>query len=487
MTLETTPVIGGFYPDPTVCRDDDGVYWLATSSFEYAPGVPIFRSTDAIHWHQVGNALTTDAQFRAGGTPASGGIYAPTLRWHQGRFWLITSDIRSGQEGHFLITTDDPAAGWSAPVHFDGLPGIDPDLAWDQDGRCYLTYCSSASGLARIIQAQVDPVTGEVLETPRTMWSGTGLKHPEAPHLYRHDGWWYLLIAEGGTERGHAVSIARSEQITGPFTGAPGNPIFSHRSTDHPVQNTGHADLLQLTDGSWAVVYLGVRPAGRTPSFHVNGRETFLAGVDWVEGWPVFDPQRFRADLAPRSFTDDFTGPQLHPRWVSPGPRPDELVEPHPEGGIQLSAVTAENGSPGLLATRITDPRWSFEADVDVTAGPVGLVLRLDDRHWCEIRLIDRKAAAVLRIGPLTAPVGRTAEVATDVLTLRIRSVDPTQGGPDDLELSVSSVDAEETVLARFDGRYLSTEVAGGFTGRVAGVRALRTTARALAIRYHAY
>src|SRR5213078_4493481 len=122
------------------------------------------------------------------------------------------------------------------------------------------------------------------------IWSGTGLQYPEAPHLYRIDGWWYLILAEGGTERGHAVSIARSRRPYGPFEPAPDNPILSHRSTDRPIQSTGHADLVSAPDGTWWMVVLGTRPRGYFPMFHVLGRETFLTAVRWADGWPVVGP-----------------------------------------------------------------------------------------------------------------------------------------------------------------------------------------------------
>lgn len=144
------------------------------------------------------------------------------------------------------------------------------------------------------------------------------MSNPEAPHLYHRDGWWYLLIAEGGTERGHSVSVARSRSPRGPFEGHEANPILTHRSTNHPVQNTGHADLVQTPDGEWAMVYLGVRTAGISPGFHVNGRETFLAGIQWQDGWPTVDETRFAVPQPQHDFVDTFAGAELDPRWVSP-------------------------------------------------------------------------------------------------------------------------------------------------------------------------
>ncbi|WP_433888513.1 family 43 glycosylhydrolase [Streptomyces sp. CA-111067] len=480
------PVIAGFHPDPTVCRVGRD-YYLATSSFEYAPAVPVFHSRDLVNWQQVGNALATPEHFPAGDVPASQGIYAPTLRHYDGRFWLITTNVSRTPSAQLLVTAADPAGPWSSPTYIEGLRGIDPDLAWDDDGSCFVTYCSNEPGREGIAQARIDPVAGVRLEEPRLIWRGTGLAYPEAPHLYRVGSWWYLMIAEGGTERGHGVSIARSRTLTGPFTAAPANPVFSHRSTTQPVQNTGHADLVQRHEGDWAAVYLGVRPRGTTPLFHVNGRETFLAGIDWTtDGWPAFDPHRFTARLPDRSFTDRFDDELLHPRWISPGAAPADFTTPHPDGGVQLRRVASPNGSPAMLGVRAGDQHWTAEAEV--TPGPgssAALLLRLDDRHWCAVRAEDGTARGVLRIGPVECEIGSLVAGVAPGAALRLSSVPATHDGPDDIELAAVT-DGVVHLIARFDGRYLSTEVAGGFTGRVIGVTAEHGTARLTSFRYTA-
>ncbi|MEV0143500.1 MULTISPECIES: family 43 glycosylhydrolase [unclassified Nonomuraea] len=478
----THPVIGGFHPDPSVCRVGED-YYLVNSSFEYSPGVPVWHSTDLVRWTQIGNALTGAGRFRAGQAGASRGIYAPTLRFHAGRFWLITTDV-SSDGGQLLTSATDPAGPWEPAVVIDGLEGIDPDLAWDDDGTCYVTYCSTRPGMKGIAQARVDLEQAVALEEPRLVWLGTGLAFPEAPHLYRRDGWWYLMIAEGGTERGHGVCVARSRSPEGPFQPAPANPVFSHRSTTHPVQNTGHADLVEAPGGGWAAVYLGVRPRGTTPMFHVNGRETFLAGVDWVDGWPRFDEDRFAYEIPDRSFADTFAGPGLHPRWVSPGAPLQEFVTVTGPG-LTLAPATCPSGNVSALMARVTDERWRLDVTLDTSGGAAGVLLRLDDRHWCELRAADGSAHAVLRIGPLESRVGEAVTGLGPAPTVRIASEPPTHGGPDDIALSVVR-DGHAVTLARFDGRYLSTEVAGGFTGRTAGVRALSGTVHVGSVRYEA-
>ncbi|MBL7498235.1 family 43 glycosylhydrolase [Frankia sp. CNm7] len=472
--MNVNPILPGFHPDPTICRVGDDHY-LATSSFEYFPGVPIFHSTNLTDWEQIGNVLTRPTQLNVttGLAGASAGIYAPTLRHHDGRFWLITTNRADIRKGHLLVHTDDPAGAWSEPTYVDGAIGIDPDLAWDVDGTCHVSWTMPGAG---ILQAALDPGSGKLLTEQRTLWRGTGLAHPEGPHLVHHDDWWYLVIAEGGTERGHAVSVARSRTITGPFVANSANPILTRAGTDHPVQNTGHADLVELADGTWAMVHLGVRPRGTTPQFHVNGRETFLAGVDWVDGWPTVVEDRFAPEAAATSFVDDFSASSLHPRWISPGTDPATFVRRRAQGGITLAAGRAADAREArhLLAVRARDLEW--QATAAVPDGDASLTVRIDDAHWAAVQRQGRTLTARMVIGPLDQTLATENEIEPRH-PLAIRAVAKPDAfslrqGPDLLELGHVR-DGDFQVLATVDGRYLSTEVAGGFTGRVIGVEAL--------------
>lgn len=483
---DVRPIIPGFYPDPSICRVGD-TYYVVNSSFEYLPGLPVHASTDLVTWRFVGNALTRPSQIPEHRGNPSGSVYAPTIRHHDGRFWIVWTDTNQHGEGvgQLLIHAEDAAGPWSDPIEVPGTVGIDPDLCWDEDGVCHLTWAPHAPHLHPLGTVPIEPETGALLAEPRLLWKGTGGAHPEGPHLYRIDGWWYLLAAEGGTERGHSVTIARARTLDDEFEPAPTNPILTHRGIQHPVQNAGHGDLVQLADGGWAMVHLGVRPRGATPGFHVNGRETFLVGVDWVDGWPVVVEDRYTAVRTDASFADDFRGEALDGRWLGVGMFPASFTAPVP-GGLEISAERG-SGIP-LLCVRAVDVEWVVDARVDATGGALALEVRIDDAHSYALVHDGEAVSAVLTIGPAVATLGRVATGPEATLRLRVRLPEPTsrwgEPQPDIVDLVVVDADGRETVLGSADGRYLSTEVAGLFTGRVVGVRALRGAVRLEAFSY---
>ena len=457
--LPARPVLGGFHPDPTVCRVGD-LFYLACSSFEYMPGVPLFRSRDLLSWEPIGHAMDRPGQLASEAGP-SGGVYAPTLRHHGGTFHLVTTDVSAGP-GHLLMTADDAAGPWSDPVRIREAAGIDPDLVWDEAGRCLLTWSDGG-----IRQAVLDPGTGALLSEPYTLWSGTGGRDPEAPHLYRVGRRWYLVIAEGGTGPGHAVTVARAPSPRGPFEACPDNPLLTARGTPAPVQNTGHADLVQRPDGSWAMVFLGVRPAGSFPGWHVLGRETFAADLAWRDGWPVVTGPLLPPPPSPvRSV---LTGGAIGPDWVGAGVLPDRVLH---WSGDHWRMVPP---GPGRVFVGRRQEHTTMTARAAFTAdgGPGALELRIDPAHRFALESDGGRVRAIAQAGPLTTVLGELPPTPEAVLELRV--VPPTappysrERGPDVIVAGVRTRDGF-TEAARMDGRYLSTEVAGGFTGRMVGV-----------------
>ncbi|GAA0791946.1 glycoside hydrolase family 43 protein [Faecalicatena orotica] len=282
------PVIPGFYPDPSVCRSGED-YYLVNSSFEFFPGIPLFHSRDLVHWEQIGHVLTRKSQAMLENCPASGGIWAPTIRLHNGRFYVSATNYSYG--GNFFVWTDDIEGEWSDPV-WVGQGGIDPSLFFDTDGCVYLSSTYDLPDGQAIGQCQIDIRTGRMLTGTKIIWEGSGGKYPEGPHMFRKDGWYYLLDAEGGTEYGHMVTIARAASPWGPFESCPDNPILTHRDTMlHHFQAVGHGDITDTADGEYWMVFHGIRTSQYM--LHHLGRETMLAPVTWnEEGWPVVNQGR---------------------------------------------------------------------------------------------------------------------------------------------------------------------------------------------------
>ncbi|KAH8645440.1 glycosyl hydrolase [Xylariales sp. PMI_506] len=307
------PIIPGFNPDPSIIRVGDD-YYLVTSTFEFWPGIPIYHSKDLLRWELIGHVLTRPSQLNMRTVESSGGIWAPTLRYHKGRFYVTTVCTHRFRPKEwdivisrgFYVYTDDIRTpdSWSDPVYYDN-PGIDQDLFFDDDGKVYLSAATLVKdprtakhglGIATFT-CEIDLASGRSLSKP--VWnriSDVGIGIAEGPHIFKKDGLWYMSTAEGGTDEGHQQWIFRS--ATGPLgpweEGPRGtvNPMLFNG--DHPeVRNTGHMDMVEDKDGLWWAVFLGVRPQGEDGKHRSPlGRETFMAPVEWVDGWPIVYQRR---------------------------------------------------------------------------------------------------------------------------------------------------------------------------------------------------
>lgn len=498
MTDYPNPLIPGFNPDPSVVKVGDD-YYLATSTFEYLPAIPIYHSRDFGEWTQIGNVATRMEQLGIQDVVTAGGVWAPTIRHHDGVFYVIVT-IAMGR-GCIVFTAADPAGPWSDGTVIEGVGGIDPDLAWDEDGTAYVTY----SGLSTtgddigahhgIQQVRVDLETGQAREEPRSLWSGTGLKFPEAPHLYRRGGYWYLMIAEGGTERGHGVSIARGTSPEGPFEGFAGNPFLSARSTNRPIQNTGHGDLVETPDGGTAMVLLGMRPRGMTQAFSALGRETFATRIDWVDGWPVAEPVQLRPRAGVTEYTIDFGVTEaLDAGWLAVRQEPADVASLDAHPGrlvIEGDGSTLDDPRPKFLGRRQLNQTARFSALIDASDATGGLAVRYDEHHHYEVEVTGsvsgNRVLARARLATLVQEWA--ADLPAGEIELTIDAVAPPgEFGPSamtsDLVRLVASVDGQAVQLAEVDGRYLSAETAASFTGRVAGVYAVRGSIAVRELRY---
>lgn len=295
MTKVENPVLRGFYPDPSICRVGKDFY-LVNSSFAYFPGIPIFHSRDLAHWEQLGNVLNRPSQLPLEGDEISRGIFAPTLRFHEDTFYLITTNIDQG--GNFVVKADTPQGPWSEPYYLGAqAQGIDPSLFFDEDGTCYYVGTRpnqngvKHNGDWEIWIQELDLKQMKLVGKSRCIWKGFA-RHviwPEGPHIYKKDGFYYLIYAEGGTGYEHSVMVARSKSLQKSFEGCPRNPVLTHRhlGKKYPVTCVGHGDLFDDENGEWYIVVLACR------TFHGGsslGRETFLAKVEWEDGWPVISP-----------------------------------------------------------------------------------------------------------------------------------------------------------------------------------------------------
>lgn len=283
--IYANPIISGFHPDPSICDDNNGGFYLVTSTFEYLPGVPVFHSKDLLNWECIGHCLERSSQVDLSDTPPSGGIFAPTIRRRGDTFYMITTNV---SRGVFYVTSKNPRTGWSDPIFLNGVRGIDPSFTFIED-RTYVQIAMLGEGNVSCIgQTEIDIETGELLTELRPISYGTGGRDVEAPHIYIKDGTYFLLCAEGGTREGHMVTIQKSDSIWGPFVGYEKNPILSNRDKpNEALQAVGHADLIEDSQGNWWCVAL----AHRAIQFkHVLGRETILLPAKWpAGGWPEID------------------------------------------------------------------------------------------------------------------------------------------------------------------------------------------------------
>ncbi len=479
------PILPGFYPDPSICRVGED-YFLVNSSFEYFPGVPLFHSRDMVNWRQVGHCLTRTSQLPLQDAPASGGIYAPTIRHHRGRFYMVTTNMTHG--GNFYVYTDDPFGDWSDPV-WVAQKGIDPSLLFDDDGKVYFTSNGTRWAATRgIYQCEIDIATGRQLTETEFLWPGTGGSYPEAPHLFKRGDYYYLMIAEGGTETGHCVTIARSRQPYGPFEPCPHNPILTHRSTDNPVQSTGHADFVQDHLGAWWAVFLGVRPVQF--GLHNIGRETYLALVEWDDaGWPLINGGRRVAlqshghDLPLQAWPsapqrDDFDDAKLALCWNYLR-NPDESCYSLTASPGSLTLTPNHHSlddlaSPALVARRqqhIHCRAACLLRHAGLADGEeAGLVAYMNPRHHVELAVAysNRRRELIFRqrIGPL---VQENVRLLPSAAPIELQLV------ADDKYYTFSFREGGEwRDMGRHEVRYLCTEVTGGYTGVYLGLYAAR-------------
>lgn len=478
------PIIRGFYPDPSICKAN-GKYYIACSSFQFFPGVPVFESEDLVNWKPIGHCLTRNDQVALHQVPSSGGVFAPTLRYHDGTFYMVTNNNTYNK--NFYLYTDNIYGEWSDPVFVD-QEGIDPSLLFDNSKVYFTSNGTGSDGNPCILQCEINVKTGEKLTDSIPVWSGSGGRYLESPHLYHIGDWYYLMAAEGGTEYGHMITYARSREPFGPFESYTGNPVLTNRNfggNQSIIQGIGHGDLIEDEKGNYFIVCLGFRQSGEWSPYHHLGREVYLAPVYWQkDGWFTagkngtvtewMDVSIHAGEQKRGIYDASFARMDLSsPRWcyLRDYRKENYIFE---DGILKLrgTEITLEEAdTPTFAGIRQSE----FNTRLKVTAGgdarEAGLTFYMDEDQHYDLALVkeDGRANVLFRI--------KIGDAQTVVKSVELPD------GTSEIDLEADSTASEYLFYIRkkderiFLGsartKYLSSEVAGGFTGVVMGLYAI--------------
>ena len=483
------PVLPGHHPDPSICRVGDDFY-LVTSSFTYFPAIPVFRSRNLVDWEQIGNVIDRAGQLPLTGLETSDGVWAPTIRHHGGVFY-VTCTIARDRRGwiNFVATADDPSGPWSNIVVLDA-EGIDPSLFFDDDGRAWYSAARDAKdqsvARAELWVREFDPSSLSLIGPEHVMWNGAMRgAWVEAPHIQKRDGKYWLIAAEGGTERNHAITAAVSSSVTGPYISDPRSPLLTHRflDPDGPIQSVGHADLVDLADGRVFAVLLATRPIDGT---HTLGRETFLTDVAWSDAGPVFSPATgtvepvFNPPLAEdappvrRGAREDFRA-GVPSGWVSlreplaagPATGPDGLTL------VASSIPLGSTGTPALLLRPQQHVRFRAETEVHLVQtmrpGFAGLVVFQNQSRWAELRIVQSGSEVTAALASFDGDEHESGPVSlapSPLAQLRVT------GDRLSYDFAASTNGTSWTSIGSIPRAWFSTEAAGGFVGVHLGLHA---------------
>lgn len=506
------PILQGCYPDPAITRKGDD-YFLVCSSFAMFPGVPIFHSKDLVNWKQIGHVLDRTSQLKVHDTGISAGVYAPAIKYnpHNDTFYMITTQFAGGF-GNIIVKTKDPFKGWSDPVKLK-FDGIDPSIFFDDNGKAYVVHNDAPNkgeelyNGHRVIKIwEYDVENDQVIAGTDQIIVNGGVdlsKKPiwiEAPHIYKKNGRYYLMCAEGGTGGWHSEVIFVSDNPKGPYTPAPSNPILSQRYLNPDRNNivdwAGHADLVEGPDGKYYGVFLAIRPNEKG---RVNiGRETFILPVDWSGEFPVFENGLIPMEpklKTPKgvenktgsdgyfpngnfTFTENFTSPQLDYRWIGlRGPR-EEFISVLKDGGLQITPfpVNIKEVKPtSTLFHRQQHSNFSFTTTLKYTPKSekdlAGITCVQSERfnYVFGVTKKDKDFYLVLE----RTERGRSKVLASAKIDVKNPIQLQVKGAGDNYDFSYSTDGTNFVQLGNtVSGDILSTNVAGGFTGCLIGLYA---------------
>ncbi len=509
----TNPILAGFYPDPSICRVGDD-YYLVNSTFAYYPGIPVFHSKDMVNWKLIGYGIDGNGiESRYDSLGVSRGIFAPTIRYHDGLFYVTCTFVDAG--GNFVCTAKNPAGPWSKPVWLPQVSGIDPSLFFDDNGKAYLLYNSVApdnkplyQGHRTIRMRGFDINTLRVLDDETILVNGgTDIKEKpvwiEGPHIFKVGGLYYLICAQGGTAEDHSEVVFRSKKMDGLCVPYADNPILTQRDLNpqrnNPITCTGHADLVETQKGTWWAVFLGCQPYPPYEKDYYNtGRETFLAPVTWKSGWPTIVPhgqtvafhysyplpaveQKDELHYGGNfEYTDEFSGETLdlnweflrapREKWYSLGEKPGWLA-------MRLRPETcAGKSNPSFLGRRQQHNESSASTAMKFSPAveneKAGLLVFQNETHFYFLcKSVKNNHPAVELYKSIDNP-----DSLDGMELVGTRKLDPNAGNKE-IYLRIEAVGAHynflfsseagkwDTLKDSLDASFLSTKVAGGFVG----------------------
>ncbi len=499
----TNPILAGFYPDPSICKVGED-YYLVNSTFSYYPGIPVFHSKDLVHWKLIGHVLDRPEQLNLDKQGVSRGLFAPAIRYNKGLFYVTCTLVDIG--GNFVVTAKRPEGPWSMPVWLREVNGIDPSLFFDDNGKAYLVYNSAApdneplydghrtirirdfeaKGL-RVVGKEEILVNGGVDISTKPVWI-------EGPHILKKTGYYYLIAAEGGTSENHSEVVFRSRNVKGPFIPYEQNPILTQRDLDparpFPITCTGHADLVQTSNGDWWAVFLGCRPYA--DNYYNTGRETFMAPVQWKDGWPMISPDfrevqyRYPYPIQPLTsadrpysgnfrIRDEFDNASLNRNWTflrTPHERWYDLTSRKGFLALKLRPETCAGAlNPTFLGQRQQHLSGSASIAIDFSPGAenekAGLLVFQNETHFyflCKSRQGSQTAIVLYKSNDKGMDVLDSQPLNEDqqhaMVFLKVDALG------DQYAFSYT-FDTRHWMLLKnnVDAAFLSTKVAGGFVG----------------------
>lgn len=496
------PILAGWYPDPAIADDGKGNFYMVHSTFAFYPGIPVFHSRDLVNWKQVGNVIHRPEQIDYSGFGVSRAIFAPDISYDNSTFYLTCTMVDG--KGNFVMTAEDPAGPWSDPVWLPEVSGIDPGLFFDENGKSYLVYNSEApnneplyDGHRTIRMIEFDKETLQTIGDNRILVNGgvdisTKPVWAEGPRIYKLNGYYYLMTAEGGTAVNHSEMVYRNRDINDEFVPYEENPILTQRHLDpdreNPITSAGHADIVQHPNGDWYGIFLAVRPY--EDDFYNTGRETFLTPVKWVDDWPVFDlhgeeikyayplPEGVEIDesLPPLngnfSFEEDFSGSELPLNWMMlRNPTTNWYDLKKHETGIVLKTrpeTVTGKANPSFLGHRQQHLKGEasiailFEAEQDNEKA--GLLAFQNEEHYYYLAVSTENNTPVLQLF--------RGEELLEYLRLDLNTAEiemKVKFNKDIYTFHYKSADTWKNIGGEVDGKFLSTKKAGGFVGVTIG------------------